>query len=310
MPAELHARLQHAFGRRVRFDVPLGRYTSFRIGGPADALVAPNSLEELQGLMRIVADCGAPCTLLGRGTNVLISDRGVRGVVVRLGRGFDYAEWPAPPAAGAGCCAHVRVGAGRALGRFVREAAQQGYGGVEFAEGIPGTVGGGLLMNAGAYGGELSDVVTSLTGVTRTGKVLCLPGPSVGFGYRRTALPARFIVGEVAFRLPQKSPAGIGHALRHARQRRRGSQPRGFPNAGSIFKNPPAGAAGRLIEEVGGKGLREGAAEVSPKHANFIVNTGGATAGQVWELVERVQRRVWQRRQVWLEPEIERVGEW
>lgn len=310
MPAELHARLRYAFGRRVRFDVPLGRYTSFRIGGPADALVAPNSLEELQGLMRIVADCGAPCTLLGRGTNVLISDRGVRGVVVRLGRGFDYAEWPAPPAAGAGCCAHVRVGAGRALGRFVREAAQQGYGGVEFAEGIPGTVGGGLLMNAGAYGGELSDVVTSLTGVTRTGKVLCLPGPSVGFGYRRTALPARFIVGEVAFRLPQKSPAGIGRALRHARQRRRGSQPRGFPNAGSIFKNPPTGAAGRLIEEVGGKGLREGAAEVSPKHANFIVNTGGATAGQVWELVERVQRRVWQRRQVWLEPEIERVGEW
>lgn len=310
MPAELHARLRQAFGRRVRFDVPLVRYTSFRIGGPADVLVAPDTLEELQRLMRIVADCGAPCVLLGRGTNVLVSDRGVRGVVVRLGRGFDYAEWRTQPAAGAGRCARVRVGAGRALGRFVREAAQQGYGGVEFAEGIPGTVGGGLLMNAGAYGGELSDVVTSLTGVTRTGKVLCLPGASVGFGYRRTALPARFIVGEVAFRLPRTAPDGIRHALRNARQRRRGSQPRGFPNAGSIFKNPPAGAAGRLIEDAGAKGLREGAAEVSPKHANFIVNTGGATAGQVWQLIERVRRRVWRHKRIWLEPEIERVGEW
>ena len=310
MPAEVHARLRHAFGRRVRFDVPLARYTSFRIGGPADVLVVPNNLEELQTLMRIVADCGGPCVLLGRGTNVLVSDRGVRGVVVRLGRGFDYAEWRASPAAGAGGGARVRVGAGRALGRFVREAARQGYGGVEFAEGIPGTVGGGLLMNAGAYGGELSDVVTSLTGVTRTGKVLCLPGASVGFGYRRTALPARFIVGEVAFRLPRTAPDGIRHALRNARQRRRGSQPHGFPNAGSIFKNPPAGAAGRFIEDAGGKGLREGAAEVSPKHANFIVNTGGATAGQVWALIERVRRRVWRHTRIWLEPEIERVGEW
>ena len=312
MPAEsrtaLKARLQRALGPCVRFDVGLAGYTSFRIGGPADIFVEPNTLEELQALMGLVTEYGLPCFLLGGGTNILISDRGVRGVVIRLGRGFDYAEWKTRPEQTQ--TVQVRVGAGRSLGRFVREAARKGYGGLEFAEGIPGRVGGGLLMNAGAFGGELSAVVETVTGVTRTGQSLRFSNSSVGFAYRTTALPPQFIVSEVVFRLSQKPPAGITAAMQQARAKRQRSQPHGYPNAGSIFKNPPGRYAGRMIEAVGCKGSRQGQAQVSEQHANFIVNTGGATASQVWSLIEQVQRQVWQEERVWLEPEVRRVGEW
>ena len=316
MPAELQTEVQHdlktqlrrALGPCVRFDVGLAGYTSFRIGGPADIFVEPPALAELQTLIRIVMEHGAPCLLLGGGTNVLVSDKGVRGVVIRLGRGFDYSDWSVQPAQQS--AAQVRVGAGRSLGRFVREAARKGYGGVEFAEGIPGRVGGGLLMNAGAFGGELSAVVEAVTGVTQTGQYLRLSGASIGFAYRKTALPPKFIVSEVVFRLRQTPQARITAAMQQAREKRKRHQPHGYPNAGSVFKNPSGRYAGRMIEAVGCKGSRRGHAQVSEHHANFIVNTGGATATQVWHLVEHVQRQVWQEQQVWLEPEVRRVGEW
>ncbi len=304
----LKTQLRRVLGPCVRFDVGLARYTSFRIGGPADIFVEPNTPEELQVLMRLVTECGVPCFLLGGGTNVLVSDKGVRGVVIRLGRGFDYAAWEIQPERQQ--TAQVRVGAGRSLGRFVREAARKGYGGVEFAEGIPGRVGGGLLMNAGAFGGELSEVVETITGVTHTGQSLRLSNASVGFSYRTTALPPQCIVSEVMFRLRQKPQASITAAMQQAREKRNRRQPHGYPNAGSIFKNPPGRYAGRMIEAVGCKGSRQGQAQVSEQHANFIVNTGGATASQVWRLIEQVQRQVWQEERVWLEPEVRRVGEW
>ncbi len=304
----LKTRLQRSLGPCVRFDVGLARYTSFRIGGPADIFVEPNTLEELQVLMGIVTEYAAPCFLLGGGTNVLVSDKGVRGVVMRLGRGFDYAEWEIQPEQKH--TVQVRVGAGRSLGRFVREAVRKGYGGVEFAEGIPGRVGGGLLMNAGAFGGELSEVVETITGVTHTGQPLRLSNTSIGFAYRTTALPPQFIVSEVVFRLRQKPRARMTAAMQQAREKRNCSQPHGYPNAGSIFKNPPGRYAGRMIEAVGCKGSRQGQAQVSEQHANFIVNTGGATAVQVWHLIEHVQRQVWQEERIWLEPEVRRVGEW
>ncbi len=304
----LKTRLRGVLGPCVRFDVGLARYTSFRIGGPADVFVEPNTPTELQALIRIVMKYGVPCFLLGGGTNVLVSDKGVRGVVIRLGPGFDYAEWESRPEQKN--TARVRVGAGRSLGRFVREAACKGYGGLEFAEGIPGRVGGGLLMNAGAFGGELSAVVETITGITRTGQSGRLSSASIGFAYRTTALPPQFIVSEVVFRLPQKPPASITAAMQQAREKRQRNQPHGYPNAGSIFKNPPGRYAGRIIEAVGCKGSRQGQAQVSEQHANFIVNTGGATANQVWHLIEQVQRQVWQEERVWLEPEVRRVGEW
>lgn len=312
MPAEwqteLKRQLRRALGPCVRFDVGLAGYTSFRIGGPADIFVEPNTLLELQTLRRIVLEHAAPCFLLGGGTNVLVSDRGVRGVVIRLGRGFDYSAWSVQPEPES--VAQVRVGAGRSLGRFVREAARKGYGGVEFAEGIPGRVGGGLLMNAGAFGSELSEVVEAIAGITHTGQHLRLSGASIGFAYRKTALPPQFIVSEVALRLPQKPQASIMASMQQAREKRTRTQPHGYPNAGSIFKNPPGRHAGRMIEAVGGKGSRQGQAQISERHANFIVNTGGATATQVWHLVEQVQHLVWREQQVWLEPEVRRVGEW
>ncbi len=305
MRTELKARLVHLFGPRVRFDVPLAQYTSFRIGGPADVLVEPNSLEELQTLIRLVTEERGPVFLLGGGTNVLISDNGIRGVVIRLGRGFDYTEWQEQLGS-----ALVTVGAGRSLGRFVREAARKEYSGVEFAEGIPGTVGGGLLMNAGAFGGELSNVVQAVTGVNAAGQRVRLPGADLGFAYRKTALPEQFIVGEVEFHLSRKNQTSIAASLGRTREKRRRAQPHGYPNAGSIFKNPPGMYAGHVIEAVGCKGSCKGPAKISDRHANFIVNTGGATATQVWQLMEHVQRVVWQEKQVWLEPEIRRVGEW
>ena len=305
MQTEQKAGLVHLFGPYVRFDVPLAQYSSFRIGGLADVLVEPNSLEELQTLICFVTEEHEPFFLLGGGTNVLISDNGIRGVVIRPGRGFDYTEWQEQPRS-----ALVTVGAGRSLGRFVREAARKEYGGVEFAEGIPGTVGGGLLMNAGAFGGELSDVVQAVTGVNSAGQSVRLLGADLGFAYRKTALPEQFIVGEVEFHLSRKNQTSIAASMGQAREKRRRAQPHGYPNAGSIFKNPPGMYAGRMIEAVGCKGSCNGSAKISERHANFIVNTGGATATQVWQLIEHVQRVVWQEKQVWLEPEIRRVGEW
>ena len=305
MQTELKAGLVHLFGRYVRFGVPLAQYSSFRIGGLADILVEPNSLEELQTLICFVTQEHEPFFLLGGGTNVLISDNGIRGVVIRPGRGFDYTEWKEQPRS-----AMVTVGAGRSLGRFVREAARKEYGGVEFAEGIPGTVGGGLLMNAGAFGGELSDVVQAVSGVNSAGQSVRLHGADLGFAYRKTVLPEQFIVGEVEFHLSRKNQTSIAASMGQAREKRRRAQPHGYPNAGSIFKNPPGMHAGRMIEAVGCKGTCNGPAKISEQHANFIVNTGGATATQVWQLIEHVQRVVWQEKQVWLEPEIRRVGEW
>jgi UDP-N-acetylmuramate dehydrogenase len=293
---------------QVRSDVGLARYTSFRIGGPADIFVEPRSLAELQAVVRLVRDERLPLFILGGGSNLLVSDAGIRGVVVRLGRGFNYSVWSEPRAEQTE--RRVRVGAGRSLGRFVREAVDKGYAGVAFAEGIPGSVGGGLLMNAGAFGGELSQVVETIRGVDRTARVVCLGAEQLGFGYRRTGLPVGFIVAEICFRLHHQEPARLRVAMHRAQTKRHAGQPHGYPNAGSIFKNPPGAYAGRLIELAGLKGTRCGRARVSEQHASFILNTGGARAAEVKRLMEHVQRTVWAAQQVWLEPEIRLVGDW
>ncbi|MCS6926677.1 MAG: UDP-N-acetylmuramate dehydrogenase [Candidatus Binatia bacterium] len=305
MRSELRQSLYALVAGRVRFGVPLSRYTSFRIGGPADAFVEPQSVAELQALVSLLRREAIPYFVLGGGTNILVSDKGVRGVVIRLGAGFNYTRWGAEGERG-----HVRVGAARPLGRFVREAVARGYGGVEFAEGIPGSVGGGLLMNAGAFGGELGRVVERIVGVSPGGECWELSREELGFAYRRTALPEGFIVTEVHFSLWPVPQAHLQMAMEQAQRRRQQTQPYGYPNAGSIFKNPPGAHAGRLIEAAGLKGLTVGRAQVSEKHANFIVNIGGATASEVRQLAEQVRQVVWERMRVWLEPEIRFVGEW
>jgi UDP-N-acetylmuramate dehydrogenase len=302
---EWQERLSALLGERARFAVPLARYTSFRVGGPAEVFAEPDSLEELKNLVVLLHQASVPYFLLGGGTNILVGDKGIRGVVIKLGEGFDYSYWEE-----VGDTARVRVGAARPLGRFVREAVGKRYGGVEFAEGIPGSLGGGLLMNAGAFGGELSRVVETISGVCPDGTLQRLPGTALGFAYRRTALPPGLIVAEIEFRLRRERQELLLAAMLDAQHKRRRTQPHGYPNAGSIFKNPPGAYAGRLIEAAGLKGLSYGRAQVSNQHANFIVNTGGASAADVRVLLEQVQQAVWEKDGVWLEPEVRLVGEW
>jgi UDP-N-acetylmuramate dehydrogenase len=299
--AELVHTLEALVPARVRVHEPLSRHTSFRIGGPADVLVTPDTAEELAGIVRAAGAAGVPLTMLGGGSNVLVADDGIRGVVVKLGRGFRRVLWSLP-------C--VDAGAAVQLGRLAREATARGLAGLEYAEGIPGTVGGALYMNAGAYGGELAHAVEAVDGVDAGGAVVRLARGAIAFGYRHAGLSPGFVVTRVRFRLRQEAPDTVAARLADARSRRTASQPHGSANAGSIFKNPPGDYAGRLVEVVGLKGTRVGGARISERHGNFIVNEGDARAADVQALMQAAQRAVWERTGVWLEPEVRLVGSW
>ncbi len=294
-----------AFGQRVRFDEPLSRHTSFRIGGPADVWVEMGAPEDMRQIRTLAGAGDLAVFVLGGGTNILVSDRGVRGVVVHLGRPFARTEWRAN---GAGC--HVRAGAATPFKRVVTEAVARNLTGLEFAEGIPGTVGGGLLMNAGAFGGEIATVIEYVEGVDADGVVCRLPRSDLRFGYRRFDLPAGLVVTHVEFLLQPGEHAQIVAHRDDCKRRREARQPMGFPNAGSVFKNPRGEFAGRLIEAAGLKGRRRGGAMFSERHANFIVNLGDATAADVRALMDEAAAAVWALRGVRLEPEIKLVGDW
>jgi len=298
--------LRARLGARTRPAEPLARHTSFRIGGPADVLAIPDTPEELAHVLRVAADAGARVVLLGGGSNILVGDGGMRGVVVKLGRGFRRVDWM--PSDGG---ASMRAGAAVQLGRLARDAVARGLAGLEYAEGIPGTVGGALFMNAGAYGGEVAETVEAVEGLDgRTGEPRAIDGGTLGFRYRRAELPHAFVVTAVRFRLRRDADGDAATRLDAVRARRVASQPQGRANAGSVFKNPPGDHAGRLIEAAGLKGMRAGRARISEQHANVIVNEGGARAADVKALMDLAQRVVWERNGVWLEPEVQLVGSW
>lgn len=294
-----------ALGEAVRFDEPLRRHTSFRIGGPADVWVEISDVEQIRVAQRLAADCGLPLALLGGGTNVLVSDRGVRGVVLHLGRSFTEIDYRQN-----GTGTYVRAGAAGSFKKLVTHTVQRRLAGLEFGEGIPGTVGGGLLMNAGAFGGEISSVVTTIEGVAADGEVKAIPRDALHFGYRFFDLPEGFIVTHVNFRLQPGDEAQIEERVRVAQQKRSKGQPLGYPNAGSIFKNPPNGFAGRLIEQAGLKGRRIGNAQISEQHANFIVNLGEARADDVKALMDEAVAKVEAMTGIRLLPEVKLVGDW
>jgi UDP-N-acetylmuramate dehydrogenase len=196
------------------------------------------------------------------------------------------------------------------LGRLARAAVGRGLAGLEYAEGIPGTVGGALFMNAGAYGGEVAGTVDMVEGVAATGEAATLAGNGLAFRYRRAELPRGFVVTAVRFRLRRDDVTALEARMEETRAHRVGAQPQGRANAGSIFKNPNGDFAGRLIEAGGLKGRRAGRARISERHANFIVNEGGARAVDVKALMDLAQRVVWERNGVWLEPEVQFVGSW
>ena len=303
LPADLIDALRSLLGGRARPDEPLARHTSFRIGGPADVLVLPDTAEELGGVLRAAAAHGVRVGILGGGSNVLVGDGGMRGVVVKLGRGFGRIVWESGDV--------VRAGAAVQLGRLARAAVERGFGGLEYAEGIPGTVGGAVFMNAGAYGGEVAGAIESVEGVEpASGVVREIAAAAVGFRYRRADLPPGFVVTAARFRVRRDAAGVAGRRMDDVRAQRVAAQPHGSANAGSIFKNPGGEPAGRLIDAAGLKGARAGRARISERHANFIVNEGGARAVDVKALMDLAQRVVWERSGVWLEPEVQLVGSW
>lgn len=297
----LAAELSGIPGLEVKAGEPLARYTSFKVGGPADCFVEAHTTAGLSAGLELLARRAAPVLLLGNGSNMLVSDRGVRGAVLRLRGEFRRVRWLDDGA---------RVGAACAVSRLVREAVRRGLGGLEFAEGIPGSVGGSLAMNAGAYGWEMERVVTRVEGLTAAGASLALGRDELRFAYRETRLPAGAVVTRVDLVLTPDAPAAAETRMRAIMARRRASQPSGRPNFGSVFRNPPGDHAGRLIEAAGLKGLRVGRAEVSRRHANFIQNLGGARAEDVRRLIEQVRGAVESRFTVVLQPEVRFVGEW
>jgi len=279
---------------------PMSRHTTFRVGGPADVLFLPESEEQLVRGLAIARDAGIPCIVIGNGSNLVVRDGGIRGLVIALGEGM---------AAIARTGNTITAWAGASLARVAAYAQASGLSGLEFASGIPGTLGGGCAMNAGAYGGQLSDVLIDAR-VLLDGEVKTLTVDEMQMGYR-TSLPLREggIVISTRFALTPDDPEAIAARMRELNARRRDKQPLNHPSAGSTFKRPEGYFAGALIEQSGLKGRRVGGAQVSEKHAGFIVNTGGATAADILALIAVVQDEVLARFGVHLETEVRILGE-
>ena len=292
-------------GLTVKLAEPLARYTSMKIGGPADLFLEVETDEMLVRVLAVLHGWGTAVCLLGNGSNVLVSDRGVRGAVIHLIGDFRKLEWGE-----AGETVRLQVGAACAVTQLVRAAARKGYAGLEFAEGIPGSVGGALIMNAGAYGSEFEKVVEEVVGMTRDGKAVHFARAEMNFTYRDANLPAGTVVTRVRMRLRKEAAMDVSSKVRELVAKRKSSQPSGYPNSGSMFRNPPGDFAGRLIEAAGLKGKRIGQSQISERHANFIVNLGGARAEDVRQLMELARVEVKKQFGIELLPEVRLMGEW
>ena len=292
-------------GVRIKVAEPLARYTSMKVGGPAAIFIEVVNIGALIGVLRSLHRWQTHFFLLGNGSNVLISDRGVRGAVIHLAGDFKQVEWREEDEV-----VRVRVGAAFAVTQLVREAARKGYAGVEFAEGIPGTIGGALYMNAGAYGSEFEKVIERVDGLTREGESLHLSRSEITFTYRDAHLPVGMVVTEVHLRLQPEDSVKVSSRVRELVTKRKASQPSGYPNSGSMFRNPPGDFAGRLIEAAGLKGKKIGRAQISQRHGNFIVNLGGAKSEDIRQLMEAARAEVMSRFGIELEPEVRLLGDW
>lgn len=298
---QLAAELEQAQVGDVRLSEPLAKHTTWKIGGPADLFIVPETQEELATSLRILNRHGVPWTTLGRGSNTLVSDKGVRGAVIKLGGGFDFVVFDGET---------VRAGASYSFVKLSVVAGKEGLTGLEFAGGIPGSVGGAVYMNAGAHGSDVSCILKSADIVWEDGTLERCGKEEMGFAYRHSKLQERRgIVTEASFQLKSGDRKEIAAALATYKDRRRRTQPLQMACAGSVFRNPPNDHAARLIEAAGLKGAREGAAEVSLLHANFIVNHGGAKAEDVLTLIHRVQSTVEDRYGIRLVPEVLLMGE-
>ena len=280
---------------------PMAKHTSFRIGGPADALAQPADEAELAALLQRAAEYAVPVTLVGNGSNLLVRDKGIRGLVIKLSNAFADIAVEGNT---------ITFGSGVSLAMASKKAASLSLSGMEFAVGIPGTIGGAVYMNAGAYDGEMAKVVSSVRVMDGQGKVKELAASQLDFAYRHTALQnSGLIVTGVTVCLKPGEAEDIAAKMADFSQRRISKQPLELPSAGSMFKRPPGYFAGTLIEQTGLKGYTVGGAQVSKKHAGFVVNIGGATASDVLQLISDVQNKVFAAHGVHLEPEVLVLGE-
>ena len=276
-------------------DVPMDRFTSFRIGGPARRLACPKNREQLVILMGLARECGARPFIMGNGTNLLIPDRGLDRLVIRTAGEMSDVRLTGETV--------IEADAGISLSRLALFAQSQALTGLEFAHGIPGSLGGAVFMNAGAYGGEMKQVVQEVIVLTEDG-IRHIPGAECAFGYRKSAFSdGKMVILGAKLHLKKGDPAQIRDKMAELMAKRKASQPLEYPSAGSTFKRPE-GYYGTLIQETGLKGLTVGGAQVSEKHAGFVINTGGATCADVMALIAQVQDRVMQRSGVHLEPEV------
>jgi UDP-N-acetylmuramate dehydrogenase len=296
---------ENAIRGEVLRGVPLAEFTSFRVGGPVDFLAFPADLGDLRSLLEWCRGEGAPYFVLGKGTNLLVRDGGIRGVAINLSRGFQRLAINGQ----SGKTPIVVAEAGETLSRFVDFSWRNGLAGMEFAAGIPGSVGGGIFMNAGAFRREMKDVLSSISLMNPLGEVSERKISETGFAYRSMGIQKGEIILGGKFILPRGRGEEIRDRIEEIRRARLAKQPYDLPSAGSVFKNPEGAPAGKLIEEAGLKGERVGDAQVSLKHANFIVNLGKATAADILELAARVRERVFQEKGVLLEMEIRVAGE-
>jgi UDP-N-acetylmuramate dehydrogenase len=299
--AEWLAALAAILREPVQTDVPMSKYTTWKIGGRADYMACPADEEELSALLELLAAENMPWLVIGSGSNILVGDKGVRGVVIRLGDKFSFTEWREQS---------VTAGAGKTLPQLALEAAERSLAGLEFAAGIPGSLGGAVRMNAGAYGSAIGEFITKIEVMDYFGQVRTLNASEITFAYRNSSL---FDVEAVVYRVSLALFAGSRERsldeIQRLLQLRSLNQPLEFPSCGSVFRNPPNDHAGRLIELANLRGLQIGGAAVSKKHGNFIINLGGARAKDVKAIIDEVQQRVYDYSGIRLETEVRMVGE-
>ena len=280
---------------------PMSRHTTFRIGGPAELFLVPKSTEEIAGIFKICREEGIPWFVLGNGSNLLVSDKGYQGVVIQLYKGFGEVKVQ-------GC--QITAQAGALLSQIAAAAREESLTGFEFAGGIPGTLGGAVVMNAGAYGGEMKDVIKEVTVLTREGEIRTLQAEELAMGYRTSAIKeAGYIVLSAVLSLEKGDKEQIKARMQELAGMRSSKQPLQYPSAGSTFKRPEGYFAGKLIMDSGLRGYQVGGAQVSEKHCGFVINTGNATARDVRNLMADVQRIVEEKYGVKLEPEVKFLGD-
>ena len=285
----------------LRDNEPMYRHTTFRVGGPVALMALPRSVEELSTAVSLAKEAGIEPFFLGRGSNLLVADRGAEAFLIKLAGGLDRLELLGENS--------LYVGAGVTLAQAAVFALEHALTGLEFAHGIPGTLGGGVFMNAGAYDGELSQVISWADCLDETGRRFRLEGPDLELGYRTSVFSRKpWVVTGARLDLTPGDPAAIRARMEDLSHRRRSKQPLEFPSAGSTFKRPAGHFAGALIQEAGLKGVRIGGAQVSEKHAGFVVNTGGATSDDILSLIRLVRDTALEKTGVLLEPEVRMLG--